>query len=393
MVSIALRNLSLNSLICKSHVSVSPSLHNFSSVLCKSFASLSTSSECHVVADPAVYDVLVNKHEFSPQVASFVASDLARSRSQEKSDSILTFLEESGFSSTQLEKIVKCRPRLLTASLEDEIRLKIKTFQEWGFSPDDIAQITSRNQAILHVTTRNRIVPSLTVLKELLGSDHESIIKLLRICPRLVTADMAKTLTPNVELLKSHGIAMAHIHKILFSWPRCLLVKPDFLKRAVEKAKEMGASESSRMFVYGVRVFASMSEKAWEKKLRDFRGMGFSDRDLLVMFGKAPNAVMVSKRKIKKMKELLVSTGKFGVSSIVDHPCMLGCSVEKRMKPRLRILGILESKNLIKKWPSLGTIYTLSDDKFLDRFVWRYSEKVGKAFNNISYLNGREKEI
>lgn len=336
-----------------------------------------------------MYDVLVNKHHFSPQVASLVASDLTRSRSPEKADSILSFLEESGFSSTQLEKIVKCKPRILTASYEDEIRFKIKSFRELGFSSDEIAQITSSNQVIFQLSVKNRIVPSLSVLKGLMGSDEE-MVRLVKKCAWFVTTDLEKVLLPNVEILKSFGIPASDIRRVLFYFPRFMLVKPEMMRKSVEKAKEWGASESSRMFIYSVRVIASMSDKAWERKVQAFRDMGISDSDIPAMFGKAPMVFLASMKKIKRVKELLVATGKFDVSSIVDHPCLLGCSIEKRLKPRLQIIGVLESKNLIKKWPSLGTIYTLSDDKFLDRYVRPYSIKVGKKFKTMSYLKGRE---
>ncbi|XP_057794573.1 uncharacterized protein LOC131010888 [Salvia miltiorrhiza] len=363
--------------ICKFNVLFSLSPHFFS-----------TRSE-----SPAVYDLLVNKHHFSPQVASSVASDLTRSRSPEKADSILSFLTESGFSSTQLEKLVKCKPRILTAPFEDEIRSKFKIFRESGLSPEDIAHITSSNQVILQLSAKNRIVPSLSLLQSFLGSesDHQDVARLLKKCPWFLTVDLGKILMPNVEILKGYGVALADIRRILFCFPRFMLVRPEIMRKSAEKAEEMGASRSSRMFIYGVRSFASMSDEAWQRKLRAMREMGFSDGDLAAMFGKAPMVFLVGVKKIRKVKQLLVATGKFDTSSIVDHPCLLGCSIERRLKPRLRILGILERKKLIGKWPSLGTIYTMSNPNFLDRFVWRYSEKVGKAFETMAYIKGIRK--
>ncbi|KAL8508332.1 hypothetical protein ACS0TY_018798 [Phlomoides rotata] len=47
--------------------------------------------------------------------------------------------------------------------------------------------------------------------------------------------------------------------------------------------------------------------------------------------------------------------------------------IEKRLEPRLRFM---ERKNLIM-WPSLGTLCTLSEDEFFERFVKPYPDEVG----------------
>ncbi|KAL8557219.1 hypothetical protein ACS0TY_004603 [Phlomoides rotata] len=149
---------------------------------------------------------------------------------------------------------------------------------------------------------------------------------------------------------------------------RFLLIKPDTMRKSIDKAKEMGFCPSSKICIYAVRVIAFTSKGTWEVKLQSFRDMGFSDSDTLTMFKRFPTVFYVSMKKIDKLKQLLLATGKFSISSIIDSPASLGCSIENRLEPRLRILGILESKNLIK-WPSLGTISALTDNKFFEKFV------------------------
>ncbi|CAI9771354.1 unnamed protein product [Fraxinus pennsylvanica] len=134
----------------------------------------SSSTEKKVKNDLTVYDFLLHKHQFSPETASQVASVLTRIKNPEKSDSILSFLKESGFSKSQLERVVKTKPGLLGASLEKTIKPKFKIFQDLGFSAEDIAEIISNDPANLHRSADSRVRPSLAVLKRLLGSSAEN---------------------------------------------------------------------------------------------------------------------------------------------------------------------------------------------------------------------------
>ncbi|KAL0361725.1 UNVERIFIED_CONTAM: hypothetical protein Sradi_3857000 [Sesamum radiatum] len=146
---------------CKSHVSPSPN----------SLLYFCTSADGQPLSDVSVSDLLLRKHNFSPEVVSKVASVLTRLKNPEESNSILSYLKESGFSNTQLEKIVKYRPRFLSARLDDSIKPKIKIFRDLGLSSDEIAKVISSNPAILHLSANNNIIPSLSLLKGLVGSN------------------------------------------------------------------------------------------------------------------------------------------------------------------------------------------------------------------------------
>lgn len=339
------------------------------SFACKSSVSSHFFSTC-----PRVYDLLLHKYQFSPEVASQVASDLVP---PENADSILSFLKDSGCSITQLERIVKYRPRILSHNVED-IKFKIKIFQDLGLSPEDIAKLISKNQGILHLRAESKIIPSVSLLKGLLRSDND-VARLLRKSAWCISADLEKSLVPNLEFLKSVGIPMERILFLLYTYPRTLLIKPDVMRKSVEKAEEMGFDKSAKLFVHALRMIASMSKEMWQLKLQSFQEIGFSESDTLTMFKKFPPVFQVSIKKIEKVKQLLLATGKFNMSSIVNFPGLFWCSVEQRLEPRVRILEILERKNLIKM-PSVATMSTLSEDKFFERFVRPYPNEVGKAF-------------
>ncbi|KAL8523383.1 hypothetical protein ACS0TY_013371 [Phlomoides rotata] len=270
-----------------------------------------------------------HKHGFPPELASRVASELTRVKSPENAVSVLAFLKQSGFSNSQLESMVKYRPRVLGRSLENGIKPKIIIFQEEGFSSGDICKIISRNPPILDLSVKNNIVPTLCVLKGILDS-HSEVAKVLRRCPRLVTTNFRNTVLPNVEFLKRCGIPMERVRMIFIGYPSCLMMQPGLMRKYAEKAKEMGINPSSISFVYAISAFYTMSDETFEMKLQAFRQLGFSDMDVLTMFRKEPTVLRLSVEKVKKTKEILVATGKFDICSIVNCPRSLWSSIDKR---------------------------------------------------------------
>ncbi|KAG8377380.1 hypothetical protein BUALT_Bualt08G0027000 [Buddleja alternifolia] len=359
-------------------------LKNCSSLLFKSnFSGLkfySTTCREKVAATATVYDLLLHKHHFSPDAASRLASVLPpRLRNPQKSDSVLSFFKHNGFSNTHLEKIVKYRPSLISANLDKFIKPKIKIFQDLGLSAHDIAHIIANDPSILYRSTDNRVIPSLAVLKGLLGSNEE-VAKLVRKSGWFLIKDLDKSMVPNIQFLKSCSVSMEQIIRSLYSFPRFLLHKPKIMRKCAEKVEEMGVKRSSKMFIHAVRVVGSMTNETWELKLQAFRDMGFSEDDILKAFRRAPLVFAVSEKKMKNVKEVLVSSGKYDMSCIINHPTSLICSTEKRYNPRLQVLGILESKNLITVWPRFTTFFNISDDKFFQKFVSPYLDEVGDAF-------------
>ncbi|KAK4428524.1 hypothetical protein Salat_1152100 [Sesamum alatum] len=340
----------------------------------------STAGESKPLNSPTVFELLRHRHQLSPEVALHVSSVVTHLKTPENVDSMLSFLKEFGFTKTQLEKTLKVRPSLLRASLEKIIKPKIQIFQDLGFSAEDIAHIISKEPGVLHTSTNKRLIPALSLLKGILGS-NEDTAKALRKSGWFLLTDLEKNLVPNVKFLENCGITREQISMLFNYLPRFLLYKPEIMRKCVDKVEEMGVSKRSKMFIYAVAVVGSMIKGRWELKLQSFRNiLEFSEDDILRMLRQNPQVFSVSEDKMKKVKEVLLATGKYKTSCIVKYPKSLLYSIEKRYKPRFEVLGILESWHLIEKWPVLGTIYGMSDDKFFKVFVGPYLNEVGDAY-------------
>ncbi|XP_051126416.1 transcription termination factor MTERF15, mitochondrial-like [Andrographis paniculata] len=359
-----------------------PILKHFSSLCRCNLLSLarhfSTSRRNQSAIRSTVYDFLVNKHHFSPESASKIASGVARLRSVEHSDSVVVFLKESGFSTPQLEKTIKRRPQVLSANLDRYIKPKIKVFQELGISASDIAEIISNDPLIFKHSVENRILPNLFSLKSMFGSnDLAKIIKAFRGYFKL---NLSSTLLPNVNLLKTCGVSMDQIFKMMNAFPRFLTCPHKDMKKFVDEIDKLGVSRRSKMFIYAVRVRSGLSDKTWKLKLRILREIGFSNEDIAGALQKSPSVFGYSEERIKEAKKVLLRNGKYDWSCIVAHPVSLVYSLEKRHKPRLRVLELLEGKKLIQGWPSFSIFYRMSNLRFYEKYVAPFPEEVREIY-------------
>ncbi|XP_057803765.1 uncharacterized protein LOC131019099 [Salvia miltiorrhiza] len=326
---------------------------------------------------PEIYDVLVHNHQFSPELAAALASSrLPKSTTPGRADSVLSFLKEKSFTTAQLQKLVGYYPRILGLTIEG-FEFRFKPFRDLGLSSEEIAKIISNNQMILQLSMASNIIPKLSMLKGLLGSNEE-VARLLKNCAWFVLSDLEKKLMPNVEILKSCSIPMERIVHFLHSEPRCFLVKSDIMRKSADKAIEFGVSRTSVVFIHALKVLSFTGEETWEVKMETLRDLGFSDDDIFTMFRNHPNVFGALAKTMKNKIDVLLATGKYNISDIVAFPAALGFSIEKRLEPRIQILRCLESRNLIEKWPALSGLSRSTNDRFFDSFVRPYCDEIGR---------------
>ncbi|XP_010544124.1 PREDICTED: uncharacterized protein LOC104816833 [Tarenaya hassleriana] len=319
----------------------------------------------------ALSEYLINQHGFSPEVARKASSLKIFLTKPERTDSVLSYLKETGFSKTQIERIVYRYPRVLFSDIENLVKPKIKVFQELGFPRSDFVSVISADPWILGRSSDNQILPSLTVLKNVLGS-LPLVSKVVKMCGNLLKYDLEKTLVPNIELLKNCAVDYEQIVNYVLNFPRFFLFSPENIKGFIKRVDEMGFDKSSRMYIVAIVVMSSMTEKKWELKLKVFKDLGFTDEDIRSAFRKMPQSFALSENKIREVADILLGLDDVDVPYIVNHIELLLGSVEKRLKPRLEVLAVLESKHLLKKKHALCTVLKASNDAFLKRYVDPY---------------------
>ncbi|WCJ38788.1 Mitochondrial transcription termination factor family protein [Euphorbia peplus] len=327
----------------------------------------------------SIFDYLVDNHQFSPEFAAKVSS-LSSTKYLNKpqnADSFLNFLKENGFSKKQIQVVIQKVPGLLSSKLETSVKPKIKVFQDLGFPSSDFARIISSSPTILR-RRPDWLRQNILGLKNVLGP-HLDVSNLSRnVNGRVFEYDLNETLVPNVEYLKSCGICPSQIATYVCRAPLTYAIKPEKFKDIVQRVDEMGVDRKSKVFIEAFKAMSCMSRESWELKLQVFRELGFSEQNILVAFRRVPAAFGSSERKIKEATQLLLNFE--DISYIARNPSLLGYSVEKRLKPRLRVLKALQSKNLLKKKPCLALFVSISNAEFMKKYVSAHSEEIGRLY-------------
>ncbi|WCJ17917.1 Mitochondrial transcription termination factor family protein [Euphorbia peplus] len=328
----------------------------------------------------SLLDYLVNHHHFSPECAAKVSSFSSPKclNNPQNAVSVLNFLDEIGVPNNHIQAIVKRTPGFLSAHLHSTIKPKFKLFQDLGFRSSDFAHLISTCPWLLHSST-HRLSLSILGLKNVLGPNAD-ICSLLKnsASGRFLGYDFSRTVVPNIHFLKTCGICSLQIAWYVSRYPSFFLTKPEKLKGVVQRADEMGVDRNRKMFIEAVRVMSNMTRESWQLKLDVFRELGFSEHDICVAFRRMPPVFCSSHAKIKEVTELLLTVE--DISYIANNPVLLGYSVEKRLKPRLRVLKALQTKNLLKKNPSLSQVLKMSDAEFIEKYVNAFSNEVGGLY-------------
>ncbi|XP_058111048.1 uncharacterized protein LOC131253999 [Magnolia sinica] len=155
-----------------------------------------------------------------------------------------------------------------------------------------------------------------------------------------------------------------------------MMLKPDRFHEIVTLAKEMGFDQSGSNFILVICVMSRMTKLNWERKVKVFRSLGWSEDEFLSAFKLQPMCMITSQEKIRRVVDLVGTQMDLKPSSLSKHPNVFLLSLEKTIAPRCSVLRVLIQNSLIKKDLSITWALKMSEDDFLERFVIKYEENI-----------------
>ncbi|XP_031271490.1 transcription termination factor MTERF15, mitochondrial-like [Pistacia vera] len=321
---------------------------------------------------------LINSCGLSPEKAKSVSKRI-KLQSTEQPDSVLKVLRNHGFTAAHITKLVRMRPSLLLANPERSILPKFEFFKSLGITDAELASVCSSTPAILGHSLENLLIPNYKFLKSVLLSDA-NVIKSFRKKSWLFQQDLAKNVSPKLTVLRELGMPEPFIALILTCFASIVLQKFEKFDQNVKKVIELGFDPQKCGFIHAMQVFAAMSQSTWEQKLNVFRGWGWSDKDIMLVFRKCPNCMNTSESIMNAM-DFLVNKMGWQSTDIALYPDVFLLSLEKRVIPRCLVIKVLQSKGLLKKNLSPSTCVKPVEKLFLDRFVTKYLDQVPELMN------------
>ncbi|KAL2459244.1 Mitochondrial transcription termination factor family protein [Forsythia ovata] len=313
---------------------------------------------------------LMNTWGFSPEKA-LSASKYVNFDSTEKPDSVVSLWKSHGFTTEQIENMVKRFPPIITCDPQKTLLPKIEFFRSLGMPESDVVSILCGTPTIFKRSLEKQIIPSYNYIKSLFESNGKSLGSMKRLA-EILCCDRQSQLLPNIEVLREAGVPELKIVALLQYQPRTLMVEREKFKKVVEQVKELGFRPASLKFILAVHAFRSMNKKTWEKKVELYKKWGWSEGEIILAFERHPYCMMISTDKITAIMDFLINKMGFESSVLLKRPALLSFSLGNRIIPRCSVYKVLLEKGLINKGKYLISMLESTEKEFLQRFVQRY---------------------
>ncbi|CAK8531706.1 unnamed protein product [Lathyrus sativus] len=327
---------------------------------------------CLTSPQPSPFQVsyLINNFDFSQQSASKLCSThRLYCKTTQKSDSVINFFTNYGFSNSQLRDIIDKSPWLLTCNLSKRVLPKFEFFLSKGASNSDIVYLVSKNSRVLSPSLENHIVPTYELIYRFLQSDKEVMAYVIQnpylLCHCLVPR--------NITVLIENGVSDSNIARLIRIRNRTLQAR--HMLSLLEELKDLGFNPSKYSFTVALIAKTSVTKTRWNEKVDAFKKWGWSDEDIIEAFKKQPYCMLISIEKINLVMSFWVNQLGWDALALAEQPAIFRLSLEKRIIPRAWVMQFLRNNGLRNKHASLTSPFVPPEKEFLDRFINRFEKE------------------
>ncbi|XP_078150609.1 uncharacterized protein LOC144545929 [Carex rostrata] len=374
--------------------SLSPLRTIFNTSICRL---LSTASQVAPSASPAsnfAVEYLINTCGLPSDRAIAKSRYLPHLKSPEKPDAVLQFLRQVGITEPQIRAAAFRNPGFLCLSVEKCFKPRMAELQEIGFSPSHISLLFSIYPLSFQCT---RLQQQIQFWMPIVGS----VEKLLHLCKRsfyLLTANLETSVIPNLSFLQQQcSLSVCQIVRLINSASRLITSSHESLVSKVSRAEELGVPRSSGVFLNALIVVSCLKESTIDSRLLYWRSLGFSPKELNSIICKAPMVLGYSENLIGCKMEFLINEAACDKLHVVQNPVLFMLSLEKRLRPRILVRKLLESKGF--PVTKLSVFMKYIEVRFVEKFILPYEHTIpglhqaykDACSGNVSGLNFLQK--
>ncbi|KAK8705500.1 hypothetical protein V6N13_049101 [Hibiscus sabdariffa] len=228
----------------------------------------------------------------------------------------------------------------------------ISFLKESGFSKPHIEEAVKRMPNLLSFSLEKTIKPKVKIFREF-GFSNNDVVDILVRDPWIFTRSLDARIVPSISYLKSVLGSDADVVKLL---------------------------KSSTWFV------AFDLQKTLMPNIEFLRSCGVSWSQIVSYVFNFPRLLLLKHESIRQYVKRLDDLG-FDRNSnmfLIAIRTLSSMSLEHRLKPRIQVIEILESKNLLRRKVSPSTIFRASDKMFREKYVSPYLKELENVSMAIS---------
>ncbi|KAL3345733.1 hypothetical protein AABB24_024600 [Solanum stoloniferum] len=292
-----------------------------------------------------------------------------------KVSALIELFQNHGFSATQSKKLIRVRPTLLVSNVDKTLKPKLKFLLSIGFTEDERNKIICGNPNILMSSIEKQLTPCFDSLKIFMGSEMQAMAAIKR-SPQIFNYKISSGLKQTLQVLHQLGIPDSQVPEFISKVPIILTINPEKMSKVGLRLKELGFDVTSPAFRAAFTTMSLLNDSKMERKLENYRSMGFSDGEILNIFRLQPTCMFYSEDNIRAIVAFYVNRLHLSLSHLSQRPSFLLRSLKKRIIPRCSVMQVLWSRGIISKVSKLSSILMISEKDFLRKCVTKYEAEV-----------------
>lgn len=284
---------------------------------------------------------------------------------------------EWGCSESDISKIFERRPSLHKTDIQI-LRSKLEILSHLGIKSTDLVKIVHCRPRFLNCKINVWLNERLEYLEALFGS-REVLVKAFVRNPSLLTYDFHNKIKPVIAIYESLGLSKKDLITVLLSRPT-LIPRTNLDDEKIDYIRRTGVSKESKMYKHVVSLFAISRLETIREKVMNMEKYGLSEDEFLGLIGRSPLVLTLSIDKVQRNMTFVLGTMKLSAIVVLRNPFLLYFNLETVLKPRFQIACKIEDMGLVPqiKGPVLLRALRMSDKRFISAFITCHPQNVAE---------------
>ncbi|GAB4842661.1 hypothetical protein Ancab_012634 [Ancistrocladus abbreviatus] len=297
-----------------------------------------------------------------------VSEELIKEVGEQAEAGVVRVLMKWGCSKSEITKIFSRQPALRKAD-SCNLESKLSLLSELGLNSSDLVKIIHCRPRFLSCRLNRYFDERLGYLESMFES-REVLLKAIIRNPSLLTYDVHKIVKPVISLYEQMGISRKDLVPMLISRPT-LIPRTKMNEEKLRYIQRTGVPKESKMYKYVVTIIGISRVETIREKVANLEKFGFSEDEVLGLIGRSPLLLTLSIDKIQRNMTFIMGTMQLPAKVVIDYPFLLYSSLEALLKPRLLLARKIEDMGLVPqiKGAMLLRALRMTEKRFLKVFV------------------------
>ncbi|KAG8389610.1 hypothetical protein BUALT_Bualt02G0247000 [Buddleja alternifolia] len=286
----------------------------------------------------------------------------------DKNKNSADIFREWGCSENDISKIFERRPSLRKTDIRI-LQSKLEILCHLGIKSTDLVKMVHCRPRFLNCKINAWLHERLEYLEDVFGS-REVLVKAIVRNPSLLTYDFHNKIKPVIATYESLGLSKKDLIAVLLSRPT-LIPRTTLDDEKIDYIRRTGVPKESKMYKHVVSLFAISRIETIREKVMNMEKYGLPEDDIFSLIGRSPLVLTLSIDKVQRHMTFILGIMRLPASVVLRNPFLLYFNLESVLKPRYQIACKIEDMGLVPqiKGPALLRALRMSDKRFISAFL------------------------